>query len=82
VATAGNGLLGMRERLAAHDGVLQVETSPGSGFTVRLRLPMDGGVIAHGREPVDPAPLLPPREAVPREPAQAGPSRNDPLEVP
>ena len=45
-ATAGNGLLGMRERLAAHGGVLQVETTPGQGFTVRLRLPMDGGVIA------------------------------------
>jgi signal transduction histidine kinase len=44
-ATAGNGLLGMRERLAAHGGTLQVETSPGSGFTVRLRLPMDGGVV-------------------------------------
>ena len=82
VATAGNGLLGMRERLAVHDGVLQVETSPGSGFTVRLRLPMDGGVIAHGREPADPSPLVPPRETVPREPAQAGTSRNDPLEVP
>ena len=35
----------MRERLAAHGGSLQVETSPGSGFTVRLRLPMDGGVV-------------------------------------
>ena len=44
-ATAGNGLLGMRERLAAHGGTLQVETSPGRGFTVRLRLPMDGGVV-------------------------------------
>ena len=43
---AGNGLLGMRERLAAHGGTLQVETSPGNGFTVRLRLPMDGGVVA------------------------------------
>ncbi len=46
LATAGNGLLGMRERLAAHDGTLQVETAPGQGFLVRLRLPMEGGVIA------------------------------------
>ena len=43
MATAGNGLLGMRERLAAHGGTLQVETSPGNGFSVRLRLPLDDG---------------------------------------
>ena len=41
MATAGNGLLGMRERLAAHGGTLHVETSPGDGFAVRLRLPLD-----------------------------------------
>ncbi|KAF7276624.1 hypothetical protein GWI33_010018, partial [Rhynchophorus ferrugineus] len=44
MATAGNGLLGMRERLAAHGGSLQVETSPGKGFSVRLRLPLDDGI--------------------------------------
>src|SRR5690606_37127170 len=41
MATAGNGLLGMRERLAAHGGTLQIDTSPGNGFTVRLVLPLD-----------------------------------------
>lgn len=45
LATAGNGLLGMRERLAAHGGTLQVETSPGNGFSVRLRLPLEDGAL-------------------------------------
>ncbi|MCW5567934.1 MAG: sensor histidine kinase [Dokdonella sp.] len=73
VATAGNGLLGMRERLAAHGGALQVETSPGHGFTVRLRLPMDGGAIADNPQPA-------PADASPR-PA-ATPPDPQPLEVP
>lgn len=40
-AVPGNGLQGMRERLAAHGGTLRIETSPGNGFAVHLRLPLD-----------------------------------------
>jgi len=75
-ATAGNGLLGMRERLAAHGGALQVETSPGNGFTVRLRLPVEGGAVVHGPEP---APAASP--STQSSPAPSG-TRNHPLEVP
>ncbi|MBJ7574627.1 sensor histidine kinase [Luteimonas sp. MC1828] len=39
--TAGNGLRGMRERLAAYGGEVAAETSPGQGFVLRLRLPLD-----------------------------------------
>ncbi len=35
----GNGLRGMRERLAQHGGDLQVESGSGAGFALRLRLP-------------------------------------------
>lgn len=35
----GNGLRGMRERLAQHGGDLQVESRPGAGFSLRLTLP-------------------------------------------
>jgi signal transduction histidine kinase len=58
LATAGNGLLGMRERLAAHGGTLQVETSPGNGFSVRLRLPLEDGAL----------PLATPGARAPQEP--------------
>jgi signal transduction histidine kinase len=49
---AGNGLRGMRERLAAYGGEVEIETSPGSGFTLTVYLP----VI-----PVDQVGLLEPR---------------------
>ncbi|PBJ82232.1 two-component sensor histidine kinase [Lysobacteraceae bacterium NML93-0399] len=39
-ARAGNGLTGMRERLAAYGGSLQVETAPDHGFVLRLELPL------------------------------------------
>lgn len=52
MATAGNGLLGMRERLVAYGGTLQVETSPGNGFAVRLRLPLEEGAEALARAAV------------------------------
>src|SRR4249919_1458876 len=35
----GNGLRGMRERLAQHGGDLQVESGPGAGFRLRLAMP-------------------------------------------
>ncbi|MCD9028149.1 histidine kinase [Luteimonas sp. BDR2-5] len=41
-ARAGNGLSGMRERLAAYGGRLQVETAPDQGFVLRLELPLAG----------------------------------------
>jgi signal transduction histidine kinase len=37
---AGNGLRGMRERLAQHGGTLDIHTSPGEGFDLRLVLPI------------------------------------------
>ena len=38
----GNGLRGMRERLAQHGGALQLESAPGTGFRLRLSLPTLG----------------------------------------
>lgn len=37
---AGNGLRGMRERLAQHGGTLHIDTAPGDGFDLRLVLPI------------------------------------------
>jgi len=34
------GLLGMRERLALVDGSLEVESSPGAGTTLFVRVPV------------------------------------------
>ncbi len=39
-ADAGNGLRGMRERLAAYGGDLEIESAPGQGFGLRLYLPL------------------------------------------
>jgi PAS domain S-box-containing protein len=43
------GLLGMRERAALVGGTLEIETSPGSGTTVFVRIPLlaDGQVVTH-----------------------------------
>ena len=38
---AGNGLSGMRERLAEFGGSLALETAPGEGFALTVRLPLD-----------------------------------------
>jgi signal transduction histidine kinase len=38
----GNGLRGMRERLAQHGGDLKVESRPGEGFCLHLSLPATG----------------------------------------
>src|SRR5690554_1027407 len=81
VAVAGNGLRGMRERLAAYGGVLEIETAPGSGFTVRLRLPMDGAVLAHDEgADADAGPATAPPQD--RAPGEGGAPRHHPLEVP
>jgi signal transduction histidine kinase len=47
VANAGNGLRGMRERLAACGGTVEIRTAPGEGFALELFLPV--------------APVAPPR---------------------
>src|SRR4249919_420237 len=41
---AGNGLRGIRERLAAYGGKVDIITSAGSGFAVDIRLPLEEGV--------------------------------------
>jgi signal transduction histidine kinase len=38
---AGNGLRGMRERLRQHGGQMQIDTAPGKGFALHLRLPVE-----------------------------------------
>ena len=40
-AIPGNGLRGMRERLAEFDGKLDIETAPGQGFSLTLTLPLE-----------------------------------------
>ena len=37
---AGNGLRGMRERLQAYGGTVEIETRPGQGFSLSLHLPV------------------------------------------
>lgn len=37
----GNGLRGMRERVAEFAGTLEIDTSPGQGFALRLHLPVE-----------------------------------------
>lgn len=39
--TARLGLLGMRERIAAVGGGVQIDSAPGAGTTVRVRLPLE-----------------------------------------
>ena len=53
---AGNGLSGMRERLASYGGELEVESAPGQGFTLRLRLPRGGRAAPGKAAAAQPAP--------------------------
>jgi signal transduction histidine kinase len=58
---AGNGLRGMRERLAAYGGSVEIETRPGEGFSLTLYLPVVRGIERQGlsalrREPPGAAP--------------------------
>jgi signal transduction histidine kinase len=55
---AGNGLRGMRERLAAYGGRVDIDTRPGRGFAVDLRLPLEEGVVVPA-----PVPAMGPAEA-------------------
>lgn len=55
VPTAGNGLRGMRERLAAYGGRVDIDTAAGHGFALDIRLPLDEGVILGLRPAIGPA---------------------------
>ena len=58
---AGNGLSGMRERLAEFGGSLVLETAPGEGFALTVRLPLgEQPELAHA-----PSRLEPPALSVP-----------------
>jgi len=43
VPTQGLGLIGMRERVAALAGHLEVSSTPGSGFQLKARIPVEDG---------------------------------------
>jgi signal transduction histidine kinase len=58
--TAGNGLRGMRERVAAYGGRVEIDTAPGQGFALDIVLPLEDGLNA----PLSPRrPLIGPAEA-------------------
>jgi signal transduction histidine kinase len=48
---AGNGLRGMRERLAAYGGSVEIDTLPGRGFSLTLYLPVVRGTERQGLTP-------------------------------
>ncbi|MFA5683736.1 MAG: sensor histidine kinase [Lysobacteraceae bacterium] len=48
-AAPGNGLRGMRERLAQYGGSLDIDTAPGRGFTLRAHLPLAVAPVSGGR---------------------------------
>ena len=50
VRNQGMGLLGMRERVLAAGGTFEVESSPGQGVRINIRLPVatDGAIDGHG----------------------------------
>ncbi|KFN49225.1 sensor histidine kinase [Arenimonas composti] len=52
VGRAGNGLAGMGERLAALGGALEIDSPPGGGTRLLLRLPPTALTLASGTYPV------------------------------
>lgn len=44
LVTAGNGLSGMRERIKAQDGRMEIQTAPGHGFSIKVSLPLQANV--------------------------------------
>jgi signal transduction histidine kinase len=42
----GNGLRGIRERLAAYGGKVDITTAAGRGFAVDIRMPLEEGMVA------------------------------------
>ncbi|RSM59528.1 two-component sensor histidine kinase [Actinoplanes sp. ATCC 53533] len=49
-AGGGLGLIGMRERVAVHDGVLETGARSGGGFRVRARLPLSRELTGAGEQ--------------------------------
>ena len=46
----GLGLIGMRERVAVHDGVLEHGARSSGGYRVRARLPISRDLVAAGEQ--------------------------------
>jgi two-component system, NarL family, sensor histidine kinase UhpB len=47
------GVCGMHERVAQVDGTLEIESSPGSGTTIFVRIPLDEQERRPDRMPLD-----------------------------
>jgi two-component system sensor histidine kinase DesK len=50
VTTNGNGLSGIRERVRSLAGTLEIESPPGKGTTLRVRLPLTGSAATAAAE--------------------------------
>ena len=48
--STGSGLRGLRDRVDALDGHLELDSPPGGGTTVTVEIPVDGGDRENGRE--------------------------------
>jgi signal transduction histidine kinase len=59
----GHGLRGMRERAAAADGTLEIESPPSGGFRVAARFPLDSAHLTTVARPAAPASPSDPQEA-------------------
>lgn len=53
----GNGLRGLRERLSVHGGRVRVDTAPGAGFALDIRLPLATPANRADGLPVDGSPV-------------------------